>query len=103
MGAIKHLNLIFAKEIHGLEYDPVAQYKFNQSAFWFWICQMPIVAFLDLRFNKFWVPISILYLIEGSLWANVATHLGGMSASLAAQKHNKKTDQILDKVSEGEK
>ena len=59
---------------------------------------MPMVAFLDLRFNKFWVPISILYLIEGSLWANVATHLGGMSSALAAKKHYRKTEQILNKV-----
>jgi hypothetical protein len=79
---MQHLLQLFKRDIHALEYDPVAQYKFHRfwAAFWFlFMCAVPAFPILYGH-----TPVGLI-IIEASNWANFATHLGAMSASLAAQ------------------
>jgi hypothetical protein len=77
-----HLYQLFRKDVHALEYDPMAQYKFHRfwAIFWFiFLCCVPLVPVLYGH-----TPVGLI-IIEASNWANFATHLGAMSAALAAQ------------------
>lgn len=90
------LRMLFTTELHKLEYDPRAQYRFNLWAAWAWLVQIPIVAILLICFNSLWVQISIFYVAEASVWALVATHFGAMSASLAAFKGDQKENENVN-------
>lgn len=83
-----HLRLLLAKDLHSLEYDPTAQFKANRWFVKFWLAQMPLVIPLILLFPRWWLQISLVYLVEISLWALVSTHFGGMSAALAAGNYH---------------
>jgi hypothetical protein len=78
------LMMILFKDVQLLEHDPKAQYKFNRVSLIFWLVNMPLVIVLEVLFPSFWLKISVMYLIQASLWALVATHFGAMSAALAA-------------------
>lgn len=82
---MRHLLLLLKRDIHQLEYDPATQYRFHFWATWFWLFNMPLVLVLLICFQKFWLLIALVYITEISLWALVATHLGAMSAALAAK------------------
>lgn len=67
--------------------EPEAQLKFNMFLTWFWIANMICMGVIYTLFSAFYTahqPFFVLYLIEISLWANVATHFGAVSASEAA-------------------
>lgn len=67
--------------------EPKSQLTFNMFFTWFWIANMIGMATIYIGFNEFYTahqPFFVLYLIEISLWANVATHFGAISASEAA-------------------
>lgn len=86
------------KDINDLEYSAKAQYRFNRAATLFWLCNMPMVVVVELMFPRFWEQISVMYLIQASLWALVATHFGAMSASLAADSTGQAVDDIADDI-----
>ena len=89
---------LLKKDINDLEFNAKAQYRFNRAATLFWLIQMPLVVVLDFVFPKFWEQISVMYLIQASLWALVATHFGAMSASLAADSTGQAVDDIADDI-----
>lgn len=93
-----HLRMIFTNKIHQLEYDPEAQYKFNQFFFWFWVLQMPLIAWALIEFPNQWAKIAVFYVAEASLWANLATHFGGMSSALAAKHQDGQIQLVKSKV-----
>lgn len=103
MSLIKYPLTLLKKDINDLEYNAKAQYKFNRAATCFWIINMPTVVVLDVYFRREWLQISVMYLVQVSIWSLVATHFGAMSASLAAD--NGKTgmlelNQDIDDISE---
>ena len=85
---MRPLIMLFRRDIRKLEYDPATQYRFHFTATWTWLTSMPLTAAI------FWphslAQLAQLLILEISLWANVATHFGAMSAALAA----KQTGQI---------
>jgi hypothetical protein len=83
MAALQHLSLLFKRDIEKLELDPSTQYRFHFVMAWFWLACMPAsaVAFFP-HTAATWLQ---LLIFEVSLWANFATHLGAMSAALAAK------------------
>ena len=78
---MKHLVLLFKRDVEQLEYDPGTQYRFHFVAAWFWFATMIAVPFVPVLRH----PILSLLIMEASLWANFATHFGAMSAALAAK------------------
>jgi hypothetical protein len=91
---MKHLLLLFRRDIHALEYDPAAQYKFHFFWTWVWFLAMIALPF----FPTLWgYSVPALIIQEISLWANFATHFGAMSAALAA-KHTKPDNQELKRL-----
>ena len=76
--------MMITNNVHNLEYDASTQYKFHRAWALFWFLTMLVVPF----FATLRVSIAALLILEASLWANFATHFGGMSAALAA-KDNK--------------
>lgn len=94
------LAMIILKDVELLEHDADSQYKFNRVAALFWLCNMPLVVVLSVAFPKIWLQISVMYLIQASLWALVATHFGAMSAALAAVKTTSTVQEVSDDVEE---
>lgn len=90
--------MLLINDIHKLEYDAHTQYKFNR--FWaiFWLINMPLVGILDIAFPKIWVEISVMYLVQSSLWALVATHLGAMSSALSINDTGKVVKDIAENI-----
>jgi hypothetical protein len=92
---MKHLALLFKRDIHALEYDPGAQYKFHFFWTWAWAVCMVALPFLP----KLWAhQLSALVIIEVSLWANFATHFGAMSSALAAKGSTQPSNQELKQL-----
>lgn len=78
--------MLVRRDIHNMEYDAGTQYRFHRfwAIFWF-LTMLAVPCFPSLVAN-----LPALLILEASLWANTATHFGGMSAALAA-----KTDRDL--------
>jgi len=83
----KTLVMMFRRDIHRLEYDPFAQYRFHFVLTWFWFLSMIRLPLVPKLYDY---DLPALIIQEISLWANVATHFGAMSAAIAA----KQTTQI---------
>ena len=98
MSLVRYPIQLLKKDLNDLEYNAKAQYKFNRAATLFWLLNMPGVIGLEFVFPKFWFKISVMYLIQCSLWALVATHFGAMSASLAANNTSEDVGDIADDV-----
>lgn len=75
--------MLFRRDIHRLEYDPAAQYRFHFVLTWTWFLTMIGLPFLPSLWGH---NLPALIIQEISLWANFATHFGGMSAALAARQ-----------------
>lgn len=73
--------MLIRRDIHALEYSASTQYRFNQVWAWLWFTTMVIVPFIPVLRES----IAALLILEASLWANFATHFGGMSAALASK------------------
>lgn len=76
-GWLKHI-------VSGLETDPHVQYKVHLHAVQFWLLSMCLVVGIFFGDQAFWLKVSVLYLVLISLYANLATDYGSMSASMAA-------------------
>jgi hypothetical protein len=76
-GWLKHI-------VRGLETDPHMQYKVHLRAVQVWLVSMAAVVTVFFLANPFWQKVSVLYLVLISLYANLATDYGSMSASMAA-------------------
>lgn len=88
------LLMFIKRDIHALEYNAATQYKFNQAWAWFWFTTMLIVPFIPvLR-----VSIAALLILEASLWANFATHFGGMSAALASKNSSTAAKAVTEQT-----
>ena len=75
------LVMLVTNDIRALEYNAKTQYKFHRAWAIFWFATMLVVPF----FSTLRTSIPALLILEASLWANFATHFGGMSAALAAK------------------
>lgn len=100
MSLVKYPLTLLKKDITELEYNAKAQYKFNRAATVFWLCNMPLVVVLDAHFYKWWIQISVMYLVQVSLWALVATHFGAMSAALAADNNGSTIKAVAENVAD---
>ena len=78
---MKPLFMFAVRDIHNLEFDAETQYRFHRLWAIFWFATMLVVPF----FHTLRTSIPALLILEASLWANFATHFGGMSAALAAK------------------
>jgi len=76
-GWLKHI-------VRGLETDPHMQYKVHLRAVQVWLASMVAVALVFFLDRPLWISVSVFYLVLISLYANLATDYGSMSASMAA-------------------
>ena len=76
-GWLKHV-------VSGLETDPHVQYKVHLRAVQVWLASMCVVTSVFFGAPGLWAKASVLYLVLISLYANLATDYGSMSASMAA-------------------
>lgn len=81
---LKHLKLMITTDIHDLEYNASAQYKFHFYCAWIWFLILLAIPFIPQAWGH---SISALIIQEMSLWANFATHFGAMSSALAAKSN----------------
>jgi len=98
--------------IDGLEHDADVQYQVHRWATWYWVINFPLVAILFWGFPDLWVRIGLLLNTAYSLWANLATDFGAMSAAMAARRSQDsphldrieaKVDELLADVAELER
>lgn len=78
------IHLLHPKVLSDLENDARTQAKFHLVMAWFWMVTMVVAPIA-------WLPHSAtaliqLTILEVSLWANFATHLGALSAAQASGK-----------------
>jgi hypothetical protein len=92
---MKHLALLFKRDIQALEYDPGAQYKFHFFWTWTWFLAMIALPFFPVLWGH---TLPALLIQEISLWANFATHFGAMSSALAAKGSSDPTNQELKQL-----
>ena len=70
------------KRFHRIvETSPVFQTKYNIFFMYFWLANMIMVTPVFFFMSSFWQKASVFYLVQVSLWANVATHYGAVSAA----------------------
>lgn len=62
--------------------DPRAQLRFHTACCWLWCFTMVAVPFLPTFRGS--ANLAALLIMEVSLWANLATHLGAVSGAIAA-------------------
>ena len=75
--------MLVKHNIHELEYDPSAQYRFHFVLTWTWFLSMAALPFVSPLWGH---SLPSLIVEEISLWANFATHFGAMSSALAAKQ-----------------
>jgi hypothetical protein len=76
-GWLRHL-------VKGLEDDPHVQYRVHLRAVQVWLASMVAVSLVFFLDQPLWIRVSVFYLVLISLYANLATDYGSMSASMAA-------------------
>lgn len=72
--------------IHDLEYNPKTQFKVHFYAALYWLANFPVILFLFFVFPEVWLQVGLLVTLVYSIYANLATDYGAMSAALAAQQ-----------------
>jgi len=70
--------------VRKIEGDPATQYKMHRFAMRFWLFNAIAVLIVFFAAPATWTKVSVLYLVLVSLYANVATDFGAMSAAEAA-------------------
>ena len=86
-------------DVHKLEYDPHAQWKFHRTMSWYWVVNFPIVGVLFFGYPKLWVGVGLLLNTFYSLYANFATDYGAIPASYAAMlAYEQKTRETASKL-----
>jgi len=68
-----------------LESDPDTQYSVHRWGVLYWLINFPIVAWLFFFHRSFWETVGIFITLVYSVYANLATDYGAMSAALAAK------------------
>jgi hypothetical protein len=78
---LKKFIQLVRKDIHELEYEAQAQYKYHRGAAIVWLASMILILFFPPLYSN---NLGILIILEVSLYANFSTEFGSMSASEAA-------------------
>jgi len=74
--------------VTALESDPMVQYRVHRYGAIYWLINFPVFALLFFFARGFWDTTGVFVILMYSLYANLATDYGAMSAALAAQgKH----------------
>ncbi len=89
---IRHLKLIALQPRHGvfrlfirdLELNPHAQYTVHKWGAFYWLVNFPLVIGLYVFEPATWVQVGVFITLIYSVYANLATDYGAMSAALAA-------------------
>ena len=70
--------------VDGLETDPHVQYKVHLWGVVYWLVNFPLVALLFFFTPALWLRLGIFITLIYSIYANLATDYGAMSAAMAA-------------------
>jgi hypothetical protein len=70
--------------IRDLETNPHSQYKIHRYGAYWWLLNMPAVAVLFFLAPGLWLKWGVFIILEYSIYSNMATDYGAMSASIAA-------------------
>lgn len=76
-GWLKHV-------IKGLEDDPHVQYRVHLYGTVYWLANFPLVTVLFFFAPSLWLKLGIFITLVYSIYANLATDYGAMSAAMAA-------------------
>lgn len=76
-GWLKHV-------IRGLEDDPHVQYRVHLYGAIYWLVNFPLVTCLFFLAPQLWLKLGIFITLVYSIYANLATDYGAMSAAMAA-------------------
>ena len=71
--------------VTALESDPDVQYKVHRWGAIYWLANFPVFAYLFFFARGFWDTTGVFVILIYSLYANLATDYGAMSAALAAK------------------
>lgn len=72
--------------VHDLEYNPRTQYRVHFYAAVYWLLNFPVILFVFFAYPEVWLQVGLLVTLVYSIYANLATDYGAMSAALAAQQ-----------------
>jgi len=71
--------------VTALESDPMVQYRVHRWGAVYWLANFPVFVYLFFWQRTFWDTAGVFVILMYSLYANLATDYGAMSAALAAQ------------------
>ena len=71
--------------VTALESDPMVQYRVHRWGAIYWLANFPVFIYLFFWQRSFWDTAGVFVILVYSLYANLATDYGAMSAALAAQ------------------
>lgn len=71
--------------IKDLEVNPRTQYQVHLAGCVYWLVNFPLVIGLFFGLPAVWVKVGVFITLMYSVYANLATDYGAMSAALAAQ------------------
>jgi hypothetical protein len=75
---------IFRLFIKDLETNPHAQYSVHKWGSFYWLLNLPAVALVFFFAQAIWLKWGVFVILEYSIYANLATDYGAMSAAMAA-------------------
>jgi hypothetical protein len=67
-----------------LETNPHMQFRVHRWGLYYWLLNMPAVAILFFFAQALWLKWGVFIILEYSIYANLATDYGAMSAAMAA-------------------
>lgn len=75
--------------------DPVTQYKLHLYGVIYWLINFPLVAILFFVAPELWLKVGVFITLMYSIYANLATDYGAMSAALAARQNKEESSSVL--------
>lgn len=84
--------------IREFEDDAKVQGIFHQRMAYFWLINIPIIAFMFFALPDVWNRYGLFYTLICSLYANFATDYGALSAAQASQKADSISSDTKDAV-----
>lgn len=92
----------FLRFLKEAEDDAAVQIKIHKIAVRFWLVNFAVAVAAYIFLPDVWKQASVLYLVLVSLYANLATDYGALSASQSAYSAGKAAEQALKEVPDEE-
>lgn len=87
---------LVGKDVNQLDNDPHLQLKIHTIGFWYWTINFPIITWLFLFDQRWWLKWGLFVTLIYSIYANWSTDYSGMSSSQTVINTTKEITEVID-------